>query len=170
MAPPTPSKFVTVANIDDGFDDFDGDGLGDVCDVFTLPSNNFSIEVVSETCIGRNNCKISILSNEVNDYVAKISGIQTDGVTPIIIPDKNFTNSLSLENLKPGTYNVCIAVTNETYSQCYTIMVKPGATISGKSSMDSNKATIEIESGTAPFIIYVNKTYLIYFITSSMLL
>ena len=144
----------TTANADQA--DFDGDGLGDVCDVFTLPSNNFSIEVVSETCIGRNNCKISILSNEVNDYVAKISGIQTDGVTPIIIPDKNFTNSLSLENLKPGTYNVCIAVTNETYSQCYTIMVKPGATISGKSSMDSNKATIEIESGTAPFIIYVN--------------
>jgi endonuclease I len=130
--------------------------LVDAAGCFYLPSNNFSIEVVSETCAGKNNCKISISSNEVNDYVAKISGIETDGVTPISIPDKNFTNTLPLDNLKPGIYTICIGVTSETYSQCYTVQVNPGATVSGKSSVTSGKASVEIEKGTAPFMVYVN--------------
>jgi endonuclease I len=145
-----------ITNNIDQCPDTSPNALVDAAGCFTLPSNNFSIEAISETCVGKNNCKISISSNEVNDYVAKISGIQTDGVTPINIPDEIFTNSLSLDNLKPGIYTICIGVTDETYSQCYTVQVEPGATVSGKTSVVSGKASIEIAQGTAPFIVFVN--------------
>ena len=145
-----------VTNNIDQCPDTTPNALVDAAGCFTLPSNNFSIEAISETCVGKNNCKILISSNEVNDYVAKISGIQTDGVTPINISDKNFTNSLPLDNLKPGIYNICIGVTGETYSQCYAVQVEPGATVSGKTSVTSGKASVEIAQGTAPFKVFVN--------------
>ena len=145
-----------VMNDKDLCDDTTPGALVDSAGCFTLPSNNFSIEVTSETCPNKNNGKISISSNEVNEYVAKISGIETDGVTPINIPDKNFTNSLPLDKLKPGIYTICIGVTGETYSQCYAVEVEPGATVSGKTSVASGKASIEIAQGTGPFIVFVN--------------
>jgi hypothetical protein len=58
--------------------------------------------------------------------------------------------------LPPGTYNFCIGVIGETYTQCYVVQVAAGITVSGKSSVVSGKASVEIEKGTAPFIVFVN--------------
>jgi hypothetical protein len=44
----------------------------------------------------------------------------------------------------------------ENYSQCYTVQVAAGTTVSGKASVTSGKASVEIEKGTAPFTVFVN--------------
>ncbi|AMC11198.1 hypothetical protein Lupro_07985 [Lutibacter profundi] len=115
------------------------------CSIFNLPSNNFSIETISETCPSSDNGLVIIQTVESHSYVTTINGTTY-----------NFTGDLTVDNLAPGIYNFCITVTGETYEQCFVVEVKEGTTISGKSSVTSGKATVEIEEGTAPFTIYVN--------------
>jgi len=130
--------------------------LVDALGCFTLPSNNFKVEVISETCPDKNNGKISILATAEFNYIAIISGIQTDGITPITITDKNFTNSLLLDKLTPGIYTICISVSGEEYEQCFEVKVIAGEVILAEANLTSNKASIEIKKGTAPYTIYVN--------------
>jgi 1,4-alpha-glucan branching enzyme len=144
-------------------DDSDGDGIADTidlcpntpintnvnstgCSIFTLPANNFTVEVISETCPGKNNGQIKITAVAALNYTTTINNV------PL-----SFTNSTStLANLAPGTYNFCIGVSGQTYQQCYTVQVAAGTTVSGKSNVVSGKASVEIEKGTAPYIVYVN--------------
>jgi len=124
-----------------------GTNVDDIgCPVFTLPSENFTIETTSETCPSKNNGQIFINATETYDYVATVND-----------STHNFTNnSLAISDLQPGIYNVCITVTGETFEQCFTITIKPGASISGKTSVTSKKANIEINKGTAPYTVFVN--------------
>lgn len=160
--------------------DTDGDGQGDVCDLtpngdddndgvdnavdlcsgtptgatvdatgcIILPFDNFEVIVTSETCPGKNNGEILIFANENYTYTTTVNGT----------PDATFTNitSFNLDNLLPATYIICISVLGESYEQCYSVEIIEGTTISGKVSVSSGKASIEIEQGTAPFTIYVN--------------
>jgi len=144
-------------------DDIDGDGiLNDIdtcpntpsgtnvddtgCPVFTLPSNNFTIETISETCSDKDNGQILITATEIYDYVATVNG-----------STYNFTNnSLTVSNLEPGTYTVCITISGETFEQCYTIIIGEGTTVSGKASVSSKKTNIEMTKGTAPYAVFVN--------------
>lgn len=144
-------------------DDSDGDGVADTidlcpntpigtnvnstgCPLFTLPSNNFTVEVTSETCPGKNNGQVKITAQSALNYTATINGV-----------NYNFTTTSSTPtNLAPGSYNFCIGVAGETYSQCYRVQVVEGTTVSGKSSVALGKASVEIEKGTAPFTIFVN--------------
>lgn len=113
---------------------------------FTLPPNNFTIEATGETCPNKKNGQILITANEVYNYVVSINGNQY-----------HFTNNKTISDLLPGTYELCIEVPeNDSFEQCYSITIEEGNTISGKSSVTSNKASIAIEQGTAPFNVYVN--------------
>ncbi|MDX1830379.1 MAG: alpha-amylase family glycosyl hydrolase, partial [Lutibacter sp.] len=83
-------------------DDSDGDGVVDTndlcpntpagttvttsgCPIFSLPTDNFNIQVTSETCPDKNNGQIFITTNETHDYVATINGT-----------DYPFTNTLTV--------------------------------------------------------------------------
>jgi endonuclease I len=158
-------------------EDTDGDGIGDVCDTtpngdddndgvdnaidqcpnttsgvsvnsvgcYVLPANNFTIEVISETCPDKDNGQITISSLETYNYVTTINGL-----------DYSFNNAITVDGLAPGSYDFCIGVTGETYEQCFTVEILEGTTVSGKASVASGKASIEMESGTAPFTVFVN--------------
>ena len=126
------------------------------CSIFSLPSNSFDIEVISETCPDKDNGQLLIQTTEPYNYTTTISGT-----------DYNFTTDLTVTDLAPGIHSFCITVTGESYEQCYTVEVLEGTTVSGKSSVTSGKASVEIAQGTAPFTIYVNGTAL--FKTSSPL-
>ncbi|WP_372746918.1 alpha-amylase family glycosyl hydrolase [Lutibacter sp.] len=116
------------------------------CPIFSLESSNFEVTATSETCPDKNNGKISITAQETYTYVATINGTTY-----------NFTNNaLTVSNLEPGNYNVCISVTGETYEQCYVVTIAEGTTVSGKASVSSSKVEITIEEGTAPFNVFVN--------------
>jgi len=121
--------------------------LVDATGCFTLPSNNFSIEVTSETCPNKNNGQISISATAAYTYTTTINSANYTF---------NNTNDVLAINLPPAIYTVCIAVTGETFVQCFDVEVIAGTSISGKSSVVSGKAAIQIEKGTAPFDIYVN--------------
>ncbi|WP_456377295.1 endonuclease [Lutibacter sp.] len=121
---------------------------------YVLPSNNFSIELISETCPDKDNGQLIIVASETHNYEVTINGTTY-----------NFTTNLTVNSLAPGIYDFCITVTGETYEQCYTIEIIEGTTVSGKSSVTSGKASVEIEAGTAPYTIYVNEKEL--FKTSS---
>ncbi|MFK5958375.1 MAG: endonuclease, partial [Lutibacter sp.] len=119
--------------------------------IFSLPSDNFNIQVTSETCPGKSNGQLIITANETHSYVATITGINTN-----FTDTQNFANSHLFENLAPDTYNVCITVTGENYEQCFVVEVIEGTTVSGKSSVKANRAIVEIEQGTAPYNVFVN--------------
>ena len=70
----------------------------------------------------------------------------------------NLTNSsaTTISGLEPGNYNVCISVVNEDYKQCFNLDIEAAQEISGKTSVSSNKLSISIEQGTAPYSVYKN--------------
>mgnify|MGYP003630175202 CR=1 FL=1 len=124
---------------------------------FTLPSNNFTVEVISEKCVAKDNGQIIISTTEPNyTYRATINSVEytfTD------------TNDLVSEDLPVGSYDFFISVEGETYEQWFTIEIEAGTSAKGSATVNSDKAIIEIEEGTAPFVVYVNDTKS--FITSS---
>ncbi|MEW4923170.1 FG-GAP-like repeat-containing protein [Algibacter sp. 2305UL17-15] len=120
--------------------------LVDIKGCILFPENNLVIETISETCPDKDNAKIIITAIETYDYVATLNGL-----------DYNFTSDLTIDNLFPGNYELCISVPSESYEQCYTIALAEGTTISGKSSSTkSGKVSVNIEKGTAPYSISIN--------------
>jgi subtilisin-like proprotein convertase family protein len=120
----------------------------DVLGCFTLPNNNFTVEAISETCPDNNNGQIKITALANLNYTTTIDGVS--------YPFTNVNPLLTPTNLAPETYNFCIGVIGETYQQCYAVQVAQGSTVLGKSSVSSGKASVEIEQGTAPFMVFIN--------------
>ncbi|MBD0834800.1 discoidin domain-containing protein, partial [Aestuariibaculum suncheonense] len=115
------------------------------CELFTLPANNFEIETIGETCANKGNGKIVIKAIESQSYVATING-----------NDYNFVQNLTIDNLGPNTYDLCISIVDKGFEQCYQVNIESGTSISGKISLVKDKATVNIENGTAPFSVMKN--------------
>lgn len=112
----------------------------------SLASSNFMIDAIGETCLNKNNGEIKINAVNNYNYVATING-----------ENYNFRdNTLSVTNLKPGSYDMCITIPEEIFQQCYTVTIPKGSSVSGKASISSNKASIDMSEGTAPFTVLVN--------------
>ncbi|RXP62723.1 carbohydrate-binding protein [Lutibacter sp. HS1-25] len=116
------------------------------CPIFKIDSSNFTITATSETCPSKSNGKISISAKESYDYVAIVNNV-----------NYNFTdNNLTISDLAPGDYDICIGITGKTYKQCYIITVNAGNTIAAKTSVKGNKVYVDMEQGTAPFEVLIN--------------
>ncbi len=149
-----------------GNDDSDGDGIlnenddcpntdagatvdSNGCAIFTLPIDNFTIGAYGESCPGKENGKIEVATQEAHNYKMTLIG----GGLSI---SRFFTVGITLGGITPGTYDVCITVDGEEFEQCFTLEIAEGFEFSGKSSVSGKKALIEIEKGTAPFIVFIN--------------
>jgi endonuclease I len=112
-----------------------------------LPFDNFTLEAVSETCTDKDNGQLKINGNSPYNYVATINGV-------------NYSFSKSspalINDLVPNTYDVCITIPGEKFEQCYMFVIGEGTSAKGFATVKSNKATIEITEGTAPFDVFVN--------------
>jgi len=121
----------------------------EVCGVakeLLIPSDNFNIEVISETCPGKNNGQLNITSTKTYNYSTSINGV-----------NYGFTNNLSLSNLNPGMYDFCIGVEGVNFEQCFSVEILNGTTVSGKTNISNGNAEVEIIYGTAPYTIVVNE-------------
>lgn len=114
---------------------------------FSMDYNNFLIETLSETCLGKNNGQIIINATQSFNYTATINS-----------KNYNFTNNnLTVTDLPPGIYNVCVNVTGQSFQQCYTLTINKGGSLTGKTfGISSNKVAVEITEGTAPFEVLLN--------------
>ena len=63
---------------------------------------------------------------------------------------------MNVSNLAPGAYTVCITIAGKIYEQCFTLNIARGTSLTGKLSVKSKVAEVEIEEGTAPFQVFVN--------------
>ena len=119
----------------------------DASGCFTLPSNNFKIETIDETCPDKNNGQILISGESNYTYVATVNGT-----------DYTFSKSspLNILDLAPNLYDVCISVEGENYSQCFKVELIKKEIVSGKIEVASKMATISIKEGTAPYKVLVN--------------
>ncbi|WP_305852409.1 polysaccharide lyase family 7 protein [Lutibacter sp. A64] len=110
-----------------------------------LESNNFKIEVLGETCSGKNNGKLVITAVKDQDYTLTYYN-----------ETFSFTSEKTLENLTPGTYSFCIEVIGVTSPYCYTVVIPEATTISGKSTLTNKQLFVNISKGTLPYKVIVN--------------
>jgi hypothetical protein len=88
-----------------------------ITSIFALPSSNFTIIANSATCHGSTNGAIMINAAKGLNYTATITGGNLNASYP-------FTSTTSINNLAPGTYNVCFTVAGESsYQQCFTVII-----------------------------------------------
>ena len=129
--------------------DSDGKGLLeydlDVAHQFELNSDNFLVKTTGETCFGKDNGSIKIDASASRNYTTTINGLSY-----------NFTNTQTITNLKPGTYNFCISISGEDFEQCFQTVVEAGSNLSGKIAIDKKTALVSIDTGTAPFTVLKN--------------
>ncbi len=113
---------------------------------FEVAYNNFNIAAVAETCSGKKNGQINVTAAQNFTYSATVNG-----------KNYNFTNkNLTVSDLAPGSYEVCIAIGGKMFNQCFNVTIDQGVTISGKTMASSDKLQVEIESGTAPYQVMIN--------------
>ncbi|GAA4273684.1 hypothetical protein GCM10022258_29780 [Aquimarina gracilis] len=122
----------------------------DTCPLVSLPANNFGITTASETCLDKNNGMINITAANELDYITTIDGIE-----------HNFTSSLEVNNLTPGTYPVCITVAGfNNCEQCFEVVIEAAESLEGKTSLQTDTSTskmlVEIATGTVPYTVMIN--------------
>lgn len=110
-----------------------------------LAVDNFSIEAIGESCPDTNNGQIIIASEVPYEFLATINGT-----------DYEFSNSLNVEELAPGAYNICISLAGQAFEQCYALELAAADNLSGKALSGIGKLDISIEQGTAPYNVMVN--------------
>jgi hypothetical protein len=125
--------------------------LGGYVFVYSLPQNNFKITNKSATCIGSDNASINISAAENLNYTATISGIGISASYP-------FTDTLSIDNLKPGTISVCITVAGHPeFQQCYSLVISEPQPLSVNPVVSVGSQTVELDlSGGQHYYIALN--------------
>ena len=89
------------------------------CEVFLLPSDNYTVQVTAASCVGQQNGAISVSAkNTAYVYVVTING----GSGIELNSGNSFKNQF--QNLAPGSYEICITIQGKpNYSQCFTMKV-----------------------------------------------
>ena len=151
-----------------GYPDTDGDGvLDDVdecpdtaentavdikgCPVFTMPMDNYSFLITSETCRSQNNGSISLSAVQDYDYTVSLSG---EGNSVY----KTFNSEVEFDNLSAGTYTVCITISEyPNYEQCFTAVVTEPDELVVTSNVDASASRLELSlTGSDVYYVSVN--------------
>jgi len=166
--------------------DFDGDGIGDICDddidndglanasdtcpstplnavidvtgcqVFSLPSNNFSVLTKGESCISSNNGSVEISGEAAFNYTATLTGENA----PL---SNTFTDMTSFGDLEAGNYTVCITLAeNADYENCFDINIPQPEPLSVSSKVSNLESSISLDlSGGSKYFVTLNGEVLI---------
>ncbi len=162
QCPDTPVGATVNANgCSDGQLDDDNDGVINSMDLcpntpageavnatgcFALLTNNFVVTQLGESCPDKNNGQITVYGVANYSYTATVNNTTHNFVG----------NELTVSNLVPGTYEVCLGIQGKTFKQCYSIVIPKSKAITAKTVSVADKVVVEIESGTAPYQVLVN--------------
>lgn len=108
-------------------------------------NTTFTITTISETCSNKNNGKISISADIEAEYVLSFNG-----------SNFNFIKNITLDNIAPDTYSLCISTHSDSKSQCFNVEIKEASELSAKSSLGNKKVSVTMQEGTAPFSVFIN--------------
>ena len=113
---------------------------------FELPSDNFDIQITNESCENKGNGVLEVVASENHSYTATLNSTSY-----------NFTNNkLTVSDLSPGSFALCLQVAAGNYEQCFSFEVEEGASIAAKATTSAKAAFVEVLEGTAPFEVLVN--------------
>ena len=166
--------FEQVPIIQSAYIDSDEDGVPDVvdqcnntpigalvningCEIFTLPSNNFKVEVVASTCIGANNgsLKVSVLNSNYS-YSLTVKG--PNNYEKQINMPKGVANSL-LNGLVLGAYNMVFTVENvKNFQQAFDVKITEPAPLVVQSTIDAENKSMSFQLGGANnYLVQINE-------------
>lgn len=120
------------------------------CPVFRFPNNNFSVALQSTSCRGKNDGTIQITPVLPLDYEIAITG---NGVNMT----DSFTTSFTLDDLEPGTYDICIGGSDGTFvyvAHCFEAVISepPPLSVSSKTSVDGKQAILTLQGADLYYI------------------
>ncbi|WP_189360385.1 alpha-amylase family glycosyl hydrolase [Algibacter mikhailovii] len=118
------------------------------CEVFSLPKNNFRIQISGETCRNSTNGIIDIMAVETLDYSLKINGNDYG----------EFTNNLIIENLEAGDYELCFTVKDEVdFEMCFNVTVTQPENLSVFSKVSNSKNQVALNMyGSSSYSVTIN--------------
>ena len=166
--------------------DTDGDGQGNACDdddddddgildldddcplypgvisnngcPFDLPVDNFTIETLSETCPNENNARIRIHATANYNYEATL----TSNGNTVSIPNNTFNDSLFIDNLASGFYQLCITIASENYEQCFSLELTQSHDLTGDSNTtENNLYNLSLSGATTYIIVFNNQEFIL---------
>lgn len=113
----------------------------------TVEDNRFTISTTSETCPNQSNGKVSIVADIEEDYIVDFNGNNV-----------SFTKDVVLDNIEPGTYELCIKDVGSSINTCYNLEIKQAVSLSGNSKVNKKLGTmaVDLKEGTAPYTVIVN--------------
>ena len=121
---------------------------------FELPSDNFTIQALGESCSGVDNGLIIINAVANYNYVATL----TFNGSPYTIPNGgSFTNDLNISGLQTGNYELCIAIPSEGYNTCFDLFIDAPQNLTGSSNTEENLYSL-ILTGSEVYHIDFNNT------------
>ena len=127
------------------------------CEIFTLPANNFKVEVVASTCIGANNgsLKVSVLNTNYS-YSLSVKG--PNKYEKQISMPKGVANSV-LNGLVLGEYNMVFTVENvKNFQQAFDVKITEPAPLVVQSTIDAGNKSMSIQLGGATnYLVKINE-------------
>lgn len=115
-----------------------------------LRTDNFLVRVAGESCFDENDGRIIVQATDFYNYVASFSNIEYA-----------FNRELTLSNLAPGDYALCIQVREKPETeQCFTLAVAEVEPLEVQASIeaqiDRSLVRLQVQTGTAPYYVEVN--------------
>jgi endoglucanase len=143
-----------IANTDDICPDTPANTVVDFtgCPLFTLPGNNFAVQVTSETCRTSNNGTVTIAATANHNYVATLTGTSSQNA--------NFTTGTTFNNLQAGSYQLCFTLPEApAYQQCFDLVITEPEDLAVLSRIMAPQYQVELDLyGGENYTIKVNNT------------
>ncbi|WP_421824260.1 C10 family peptidase [Flagellimonas oceanensis] len=118
------------------------------CDIFHLPSNNFTIRTTGAYCVGSANGSISISALETLDYEASLTG---NGMNETDV----FSNEISFGDLTSGDYQICMSpIELPSFSQCFDITISEPEplNVQANTELQQKKLNLALSGGNIYYI------------------
>ena len=124
------------------------------CEIFSLPNNNYSIQINDVSCSGKTNGQITI--NAQNTYHTYNLSIPETGATYILNSENQ--HQLSINELEIGDYTLNLSIEGqEEYLQTFEIKISEPAPLSTSAKIDLANRSVDLSlKGSTSYNILLN--------------